>query len=224
MFNILTVNRPDYYIALWKKSFFVIHTRLIYRLWFFKFFQYYNLIIFLINLFQTTATKARHRGDILEFDIVLPKNLIVYSATFHLYIHGTAWLNGTSSTTDVAGRSYRKGQLFADARSVLHRAAGKPMPLTITINHLLRPQKSMGNDADFEGTLPHGAGRTIAFNVTELVQSWMSIERNSTKGVHQELFLKTSEPWMRALLSLVSDSTYVSWICPVFIYSGRQLL
>lgn len=180
------------------------------------------------------AAKTRHRGDVLEFDIKLAENLAVYQAIFHLHIRGAQWLDDPA--TNASGV---RAQLLADARTVVHRGGQLPS-IGLTLNRMLQqPQQQRVYtrlEADYKGEVPTSRGTTITFNVTALVQSWMtqrqqqqqqqatrarSVRRDQATtgnatigggggGRSQEFVLKTAEPWMRVLLSLEAGSTYVS--------------
>lgn len=44
------------------------------------------------------VSKARHRGDILEFTIKNDQHLSVSSATFYLFVHGEDWISENEPT------------------------------------------------------------------------------------------------------------------------------
>lgn len=63
----------------------------------------------LFDVFWILVSKARHRGDILEFTIKNNHYLTISSATFHLYVHGEEWRteNEAANPTSVSGQSNR---------------------------------------------------------------------------------------------------------------------
>lgn len=60
-------------------------------------------------MFWILVSKARHRGDILEFTIKNNHYLTISSATFHLYVHGEEWRaeNEAANPTSASGQNNR---------------------------------------------------------------------------------------------------------------------
>lgn len=141
---------------------------------------------YLIPFFSSTVSKARHRGDILEFSIHRSNNLAIGEAIFHLYIRGQDWIADNIPS------------LLEEHR---HDSIG------ISLNRLVRStlQRYTRTDSDYKGPIPKGKGFEVQFNVTDMVMEW--IKHPLTP---QEIVIKTTKQWMRQIIMFESNSEYVS--------------
>lgn len=143
--------------------------------------------------------KARHRGDILEFSIHAKQNLAVQEAIFNLHVHGLDWIT-EALRNSADGPASQSLQSIVDG---LSSAIPSRDHLAISLNRLVR-QRYTRTDSDYVGAIPKGQGRTIRFNVTDMVLDWLRHGNSS-----QEMVIKTQEPWMRTLLSLATNTPTV---------------
>ncbi|KAG4070249.1 hypothetical protein HA402_009812 [Bradysia odoriphaga] len=134
------------------------------------------------------VSKARHRGDILEFTIHHSSNLAISEAIFHLHIHGDDWI-----TENIPS-------LLEEHR---HDSIG------ISLNRLVRStlQRYTRTDSDYRGPVPKGDGFDVQFNVTDMVIDWIKNPQTP-----QEIVIKTTKQWMRQIIMLDSNSKNAPYI------------
>lgn len=127
-----------------------------------------------------------------------------------MHVHGLDWIAETQTFANGPGLSSVSSSSSSTSssqtlQSILEGTSAVPPRdhLAISLNRLVR-QRYTRTDSDYVGPIPKGQGRTIRFNVTDMVLDWLRHGNSS-----QELVIKTQEPWMRSLLSLTSNTATV---------------
>lgn len=211
---------------------------------------------------------------------MLADNLEVIDARLHVHVRGSARSSGnkgqhqqrpssggkpnssaksSSSNNNNSNNVPESSQSPADGADQ-HAPLQRPQPqptaaaalrINVTSRVRAQPRNYTRIEAEFAGAVPATQrGRTVAFNVTELVREWMRQQRAVRKqtlmmmmmdeaqttprpattvrpaGEHEQaLEVRTEQPWMGALLTLQPDTENVSGLVfffNIFVFNFQE--